>query len=472
MATAAAFTYNVKDTSVSTVVPDDDIAHLMYYLNCVTKGVGLDILQDDLIEYQRYNFLSPLRIAVVFKTAVELSPDELIGKLIFRDDEHDLIPRNMNNTFISINTACNIVSIQRDILISGKVQDVSKVMFFTSNWLELHYTKPIERIARAVLGTKHCNHCEGESGLCSCTACPRGAESKCQPLFDALLDAFIQPTRAQPTRAASPKPPPGQHQCNCDGCGKSCFYGTRYKCSTCDDYDLCANCYEARIHSAHPFMQIIAPGSKPNHLPARYKPPVAPTIPTRSPPAPAPPPYTPSPYSGTGRDGSDDSSHKSSSSPFFYNSMSISELRAFLRDHGVSSDGILDKETLCKHVWETHCDSMSMIEVNKFLMDNKISTADCRDIPSRRQKAKDAFAPPSRPLPPPTSVNTSATRFRKDDSVILKGLTRAEMNGKRGTVMSVDQAANRVQVRVFDMDKTFKVKFENIEIEEEDEELE
>jgi len=65
-------------------------------------------------------------------------------------------------------------------------------------------------------------------------------------------------------------------------------------------------------------------------------------------------------------------------------------------------------------------------------------------------------------------------RWRKDDPVILKGLNRAEMNGKRGTVMSVDNALGKVQVRLEDMDKSFKVKFENLQMaidEEEDEEL-
>ena len=48
------------------------------------------------------------------------------------------------------------------------------------------------------------------------------------------------------------------------------------------------------------------------------------------------------------------------------------------------------------------------------------------------------------------------------------------MNGKRGTVVSVDNALGRVQVRIEGMDKSFKVKFENLQMatnEEEDEEL-
>lgn len=114
---------------------------------------------------------------------------------------------------------------------------------------------------------------------------------------------------------------------------------------------------------------------------------------------------------------------------------------------------------------------MSMAEINKFLLDNKISTADCRDIASRRQKAKSAFVPPSRPAPPPNPTKPQVN-FKRDDNIVLKGLTRADMNGKSGVILSVDHAAGRVQVRVPALDKTFKVKFENLELEEEDEELE
>lgn len=36
---------------------------------------------------------------------------------------------------------------------------------------------------------------------------------------------------------------------SCDACLKSNFKGRRYKCLRCYDYDLCANCYEGKLHS-------------------------------------------------------------------------------------------------------------------------------------------------------------------------------------------------------------------------------
>ena len=50
---------------------------------------------------------------------------------------------------------------------------------------------------------------------------------------------------------------------SCDACGKSSFSGRRYKCLTCYDFDLCAECYESvdvgssRHSSAHPMQCIL-----------------------------------------------------------------------------------------------------------------------------------------------------------------------------------------------------------------------
>ena len=152
--------------------------------------------------------------------------------------------------------------------------------------------------------------------------------------------------------------------------------------------------------------------------------------------------------------------------------MSVTELNTFLRERDVEFGDIRDKETLCRRVWDTHCDCMTIVELNKFLSDSSISTVGCKDISSKRQRAKDAFESPSRPSAPPASIDTSAVRFKKDDAVVLTGLNRAEMNGKMATVISVDHAEAKALVRVDALDKTFKVKLENLKMEEVVEELE
>jgi hypothetical protein len=135
--------------------------------------------------------------------------------------------------------------------------------------------------------------------------------------------------------------------------------------------------------------------------------------------------------------------------------MAIPELKDYLRERGVAYTDILDRETLCRRVWEAHCDCMSMSELTSYLSENHISTADCRDIASRRQKAKDAYQSSRLPTSFPPSVKRSQV-------VTLKGLTRAEMNGKRAIVVQPDCGGGRTEVRIEDSGKLVKVKFENI----------
>ena len=140
MATLSSLSLNITNCGVSTSVPNDDIARLMYYLRCVTVSVGLDVLQDDLVSYKNYRSLSPTRIAMVVQAAAELSPDLFIDKVIFCDDDCEVVERDEGNKFVRISAACNILSLQSDIFIMGKVRNATEVMFFRSSWLDRNYT--------------------------------------------------------------------------------------------------------------------------------------------------------------------------------------------------------------------------------------------------------------------------------------------------------------------------------------------
>jgi hypothetical protein len=144
MATAAALSLDVTTTGVTVKIPDHDLARLMYYLCCVTEDVGLSILDDDLIDYKNYRRLSRPRRALVFESALLLSPGELINKLIFRDDE-GAITGTSRNEFCEISVACGVVSLQRDIIIAGQAQSITKVMFFKQSWLNDYYIRPLAR---------------------------------------------------------------------------------------------------------------------------------------------------------------------------------------------------------------------------------------------------------------------------------------------------------------------------------------
>jgi hypothetical protein len=132
--------------------------------------------------------------------------------------------------------------------------------------------------------------------------------------------------------------------------------------------------------------------------------------------------------------------------------MTVSELKAYLQQYDVSCGDIRDKETLCRRAWETHCDCMTIPELNTFLAENNISTSDCRDITSRRQKAKDTF----------NRTSAEAPRFQEHDVVILRKLSRMELNGERGTVVNADCGCGRAEVLLEESATRIKVKFENL----------
>jgi len=151
----------------------------------------------------------------------------------------------------------------------------------------------------------------------------------------------------------------------------------------------------------------------------------------------------------------------------FYQHLSISELKDYLRERDVSFGDILDRETLCRRVWETHCDCMGISELNTFLTENGISTADCRDIMGRRQKAKDTFEAVRPQAPTSQSHHESPLDkplVKEKDRVELFGLNKIDMNGRKGEVLGVDMVAGRAEVMLDGMGKSFKVKFANLTV--------
>lgn len=49
------------------------------------------------------------------------------------------------------------------------------------------------------------------------------------------------------------------HGIQCDGCNKKPIYNVRYKCLSCDNYDLCSECEGKNIHSNHVFAKFKSP---------------------------------------------------------------------------------------------------------------------------------------------------------------------------------------------------------------------
>jgi hypothetical protein len=147
--------------------------------------------------------------------------------------------------------------------------------------------------------------------------------------------------------------------------------------------------------------------------------------------------------------------------------MTTAELKGYLSERDVEYSDDLDRESLCRQVWEAHCDCMSLTELVAILSENQISTAGCRDIASRRQRARESFQAQRPATQTPTTVPTPAVvvpGVREHDVATLTGLNRAEMNGIKVIVVQPDGGGGRAEVRL-ESGKMFRVKWENLAVE-------
>lgn len=105
---------------------------------------------------------------------------------------------------------------------------------------------------------------------------PDTAGKPVEQVFGQLSD-FIQSLSSNlssmmPSQTSTPTPKPANPEENkseeaathvgvvCDGCGKRNFSGIRYKCSVCNDYDLCESCESKGAHDpSHHFIKMVNP---------------------------------------------------------------------------------------------------------------------------------------------------------------------------------------------------------------------
>ena len=124
---------SVKRTTTDATVPDDPIAHLMYYFNCVNCCVEAD--DSDLRrlgDYKNYSRLSSAEKAQLLVLCLALSPDKLIGSIFF--------PVNDDT-----NIGTQLV-VAESLLVGGQQKKIRKIMMFKKRWLEQHYLDPLRSI--------------------------------------------------------------------------------------------------------------------------------------------------------------------------------------------------------------------------------------------------------------------------------------------------------------------------------------
>ena len=138
---------NVKDTTESATVPNDPIAKLMYYFNCICGCVEPDDSSAirRLRDYKNYERLTSDEKNKLLAIVLALSPDKLIGQIFFPSDDCG----EFTNRFLKLSAVSTNLVVSESILIGGQRRKVQTIMMFQKSWMETYFIEPLRSIDRS-----------------------------------------------------------------------------------------------------------------------------------------------------------------------------------------------------------------------------------------------------------------------------------------------------------------------------------
>ncbi|XP_015763865.1 PREDICTED: uncharacterized protein LOC107342856 isoform X2 [Acropora digitifera] len=130
----------MRDISTTVTVPNNSKAKLMYYLSCVKTVIQLDdsTLQR-LTDYHNYHLLTDRETDALLAMVILLSPDELIGKVFFHNEDC----RGGTNQFLELSAVSHMLAVTDNVLIGGERKRVAEVMLFKMSWMDTNYFTPL-----------------------------------------------------------------------------------------------------------------------------------------------------------------------------------------------------------------------------------------------------------------------------------------------------------------------------------------
>ncbi|CAF1508059.1 unnamed protein product [Rotaria magnacalcarata] len=137
----------VKDIGRSVSIPENDVAKLMYYLNCVCFSVDCND-DPDIRRLTNYNNWSNLTVDEQKRLLVfcyTLSPDVFDNKVFF---QNDALCQNSSNKFYEISQLRHQVFAVSTIVVAGRARQVNKIMVYKLSWIRFYYLEPMQRLAQ------------------------------------------------------------------------------------------------------------------------------------------------------------------------------------------------------------------------------------------------------------------------------------------------------------------------------------
>ncbi|CAF3657437.1 unnamed protein product [Rotaria sp. Silwood1] len=143
--------FGIKNIGQSTTVPDNDVAKLMYYLNCVCFSIDCN---DDpnirrLTNYSNWSSLSVDEQKQLLVLCYAFSPDVFDNKVFFQSDA---LCQNSSNKFYEISQVRHQVLAVSSIIVAGRARQVNKIMTYKMSWMRLYYIEPMQGLARRLSG--------------------------------------------------------------------------------------------------------------------------------------------------------------------------------------------------------------------------------------------------------------------------------------------------------------------------------
>ena len=138
---------DIERTGTEVTVPTNDVAHLMYYLNCVC--ITIDCNNDADIRrftnYKNWASLSFNEQKLLVDLCEALSPDVFEDRVFFHAEE---LCVQCSNEFYSINQMQHQFLIAESVMIAGRTRQVNKIMVYQMEWMRQYYIYPMQRLKR------------------------------------------------------------------------------------------------------------------------------------------------------------------------------------------------------------------------------------------------------------------------------------------------------------------------------------
>ncbi|CAF3366893.1 unnamed protein product [Rotaria socialis] len=135
----------IKRTTVTVTIPENNVAHLMYYLSCVCTVIDCndDAQIQRFTSYQNWNHLTIDDQKVLVFLCFTFSPDVFNDKVFFQKDS---LCVHHENEFYEINQQNHVLVGSESVLIAGRLRRVTKFMTYKLSWLQKYYIGPMGRL--------------------------------------------------------------------------------------------------------------------------------------------------------------------------------------------------------------------------------------------------------------------------------------------------------------------------------------